>query len=350
MIANVQILRAVAALMVVHAHAAAGGLGLRWVGGANGVDLFFVISGFIIAFVGTSAPDQFMRRRLLRIVPIYWASTLALWALVTAVPSLFRSASNDLGLLVRSLLFIPDPNGPLEDGMPHPTLSGGWTLNYEMYFYVMFWFALAVSRRWATLIAIVGLLVVMATLRVTRLDTTSPTAFFYAHSITLEFVFGILAFHFVQWLEKRKIFNGAVWQTALLGALVVTGLLCLLFNKELFGSGPRFLLSGVPAFVVVMAAVLLEKHQSFRITNRLAIAIGDASYVLYLIQAYVVFGITRLLLRGRTFTEPVGQLVVVGLMVIASLVALAIYRYLEAPMLRALKRRFVNSSVRAPRA
>ena len=78
MLFNIQVLRAVASLLVVHAHAAAGGLGLSWVGGANGVDLFFVISGFIIAYVASIDSDQFMARRLVRIVPIYWVSTLAL--------------------------------------------------------------------------------------------------------------------------------------------------------------------------------------------------------------------------------------------------------------------------------
>ena len=73
MIYNLQLLRALAALAVVYFHVTSeAGLGLPVNIGAHGVDVFFVISGFIIAYIGARSPDGFLLRRLIRIVPFYW--------------------------------------------------------------------------------------------------------------------------------------------------------------------------------------------------------------------------------------------------------------------------------------
>lgn len=343
MLYNVQVLRAVAALLVVHAHAAnSAGLGLAWTGGAHGVDLFFVISGFIIAYVASLDTDQFMTRRLIRIVPIYWASTLFLYALVVTVPQYFRTTSSDPILLVRSLAFLPTSSSVhTSDGIPHPTLSGGWTLNYEMYFYVTFAIALSLSHKRATVIATGLILAVMGIVRATGLDG-SPIAYFYAHPIVLEFVLGMIAFHVVRAVEGHRYRAVAPrLQKAVLALIVVGGLGVLAFIDELFGRTPRWISGGLAGFAVVVAAVLLERVHDVKITNRVAVAVGDASYVLYLIHAYLVFGIIRLVFPNHPFGEWTGQLVVVGLMAVSALVAVATYRYFEQPILRWLKVRFI---------
>jgi peptidoglycan/LPS O-acetylase OafA/YrhL len=343
MLFNVQVLRAIAALLVVHAHAAGPtGLDLRWVGGADGVDLFFVISGFIIAYVAALDPSLFMTRRLIRIVPIYWTSTIVLYLLVLALPRLFHTTSSDPVLLVRSLAFLPTASGVhTEDGIPHPTLSGGWTLNYEMYFYAVFAVALAWSRRRATGLAVALLLAVLAAVQLTPLGD-HPVAYFYGHPIVLEFAYGIAAFHVVRALEaRRRIAPAARAEPAILLAGVGLGLAALALRHELFGAAPRWLASGIPAFVVVVCAVALERIHGIRIANRWAIRVGDASYVMYLIHAYVVFGVLRLVIGHPRVTELAGQLIALGLMAVSTAAAIAIYRWYEQPILRALKRRFL---------
>jgi exopolysaccharide production protein ExoZ len=348
---NVQVLRAVASLLVVHAHAAGPtGLDLAWWGGNNGVDLFFVISGFIIAYVASLDASQFMTRRLIRIVPIYWSSTIAVYLLVLIAPHLFRTTSSDPVLLVRSLLFLPTASGlHTWDRIPHPTLSGGWTLNFEMYFYAIFALSLAWSRRWATGIAVAILLAVLVVMQLTPLGD-DPVAYFYGHPIILEFAYGIAAFHVVRYVESRRragvdMRGHRPW--LVLG--VVIGLALLAFNTEIFGMSPRWLASGIPAFVVVVCAVLLERIHDIKITNRWVILAGDASYVLYLIHAYVVFGILRLVLRKPDLNEPVGQLATLGLMLASCAAAIAIYRLYEQPILRVLKRRFIARKPHAER-
>jgi exopolysaccharide production protein ExoZ len=356
---NIQVLRAIAALLVVHAHAAGPtGLGLRWVGGAEGVDLFFVISGFIIAYVAALDPSQFMTRRLIRIVPIYWTSTIALYLLVLAVPRLFHTTSSDPVLLVRSLAFLPTASGVhTEDGIPHPTLSGGWTLNYEMYFYAVFAVALAGSRPRATGLAVALLLAVLAAVQLTPLRD-HPVAYFYGHPIILEFAYGIAAFHVVRAIEARRARPGRPrarrgtprGEQAILVAGGALGLAALAFRHELFGQAPRWLAAGIPAFVVVVCAVALERVHGVRIANRWAILVGDASYAMYLIHAYVVFGVLRLVIGHPHVSELAGQLAALGLMAVSAAAAIAIYRWYEQPILRALKRRFIARAPRALRA
>jgi peptidoglycan/LPS O-acetylase OafA/YrhL len=343
MLFNIQVLRAIAALLVVHAHAAGlTGLDLAWAGGNDGVDLFFVISGFIIAYVAALDPSQFMTRRLIRIVPIYWTSTLALYLLVLAMPRLFHTASSDPVLLVRSLAFLPTASGlHTGDGIPHPTLSGGWTLNYVMYFYAVFAVALAWSRPRATQLAVALLLAVLAAIQLTPLRD-HPVAYFYGHPIILEFAYGIAAFHVVRRVEaRRRVVAAPRGEPAALIAGAVLGLVALAFNHELFGFAPRWLASGIPAFVVVVCAVVLERVHRLRITNRWVILAGDASYVMYLIHAYLVFGVLRLAIGHPHLTELPGQLVTLGLMAMSTVAAIAIYRWYEQPILRALKRRFI---------
>lgn len=340
MLYNVQVLRAIAALMVVHGHAGAGGLGLEYrIGGLNGVDLFFVISGFIIAYVADSDASHFLTRRLIRIVPIYWVSTLVIFTIALVVPHMMRTTSTDGELLVRSLLFVPDPESSTvfthNDRLAHPTLAGGWTLNYEMYFYVVFALALMLSRRWATAIATIALSAIVAIVNLTTLDR-DPIAHFYGYPIVCEFIFGMLAFHVVREAERRAI---AVPRGVLIAA-VVAGLV-VIGTRVFSDDAPRWISSGVPAFFVVTAAVMLERSHALKVTNRWAVMVGDASYALYLSHAYVVFGIIRLAIGKRAISEPVGQLIVFGLMIASTAVAIAIYKYVEKPMLRVLKRRFI---------
>jgi peptidoglycan/LPS O-acetylase OafA/YrhL len=352
MLFNLQVLRAIAALFVIHGHASGpSGLGLAWTGGANGVDLFFVISGFIIAYVTSLDASQFMTRRLIRIVPIYWTSTLVLYLLVLAMPRMFHTTSSDPVLLVRSLAFLPTASSVhSRDGIPHPTLSGGWTLNYEMYFYAVFALAMAWSRPRATALAVVLLLAVLAAIQLTPLHQ-SPVADFYGEPIILEFAYGIAAFHLVRWIEaRRRVAPAPRGEPAVLAIGVVLGLIALAFEYELFGIAPRWLVCGIPAFIVVVCAVLLERVHRIAITNRWVILAGDASYVMYLIHAYVVFGVLRLVVGSHRPSELEGQLITLGLMAVSTVAAIAIYRWYEQPILRALKRRFIARPAAIPAA
>ena len=161
-ITAIQALRGIAALAVAigHARIAAYWLARRYGEGGPppgqfggwGVDLFFVISGFVMVhasaewFARPGARGVFVKRRLIRIVPLYWLATLLVFFGALLRPDLFNSTTANVPELLKSLFFIPYRK---ESGHMFPMLFVGWTLNYEMYFYLFFGLSLAFGRwRW----------------------------------------------------------------------------------------------------------------------------------------------------------------------------------------------------------
>ena len=152
MLFNIQALRAVAALLVVFVHIdrlaeLAGFRSGTTAFGNTGVDLFFVISGFIMVVTVTErpqSPSQFFRHRVARIVPLYWLVTLAVFTLALVAPVLLQSTKANPAELLKSLAFIPYPRS---DGQMHPLVFVGWTLNYEMMFYALFAVGMLFARK-----------------------------------------------------------------------------------------------------------------------------------------------------------------------------------------------------------
>ena len=204
----VQYLRAAAALVVVFYHVSV--LSQKTWGldpdridyvGAAGVDLFFVISGFVMAMIvarpGAFDGREFWIRRIARVVPAYWVITFVVFALALAMPSLFSSTTADLPSLVTSLFFVALDHG---DGDTVPLLVVGWTLNYEIFFYacVALTAGLFADRR------LIGASILMICLVAAGLwlKPENPSLVFYTDPILLEFVFGILVFQ--TWSGTRE--------------------------------------------------------------------------------------------------------------------------------------------------
>ena len=132
MIIGIQFLRFLAASLVVLTHTLGEYDDLRSFGGF-GVDVFFVISGFVIYLITDSGHKNFFVKRLIRIVPIYWLFTIGISIIALLEPQLLRSASFDVTQIIASLFFIPYWT---ENAGFAPILTLGWTLNFEMLFYL----------------------------------------------------------------------------------------------------------------------------------------------------------------------------------------------------------------------
>jgi exopolysaccharide production protein ExoZ len=278
---NIQVLRAVAALLVVFVHL---DQFLRALGvppfGHGGVDLFFVISGFIMVYTTRSrpiGPVAFMVNRITRIAPIYWLITLAVYAVALAAPSLLQATSASLEQLAKSLLFIPFQKS---NGLVQPVLFVGWTLNFEMFFYAVFALGLMFPERR------VGALVVMSLLAGLVLvgavfQPRGVVAEFYTRPIIIEFAAGMA----LAWFGGGLTVASAVARRALT-AVIVLGALALALVPLWAPDVSRVLTQGVPATVVATSAIVL--HQSgVRWSSRVPLLLGNASYSLYLTHPFV---------------------------------------------------------------
>lgn len=336
-IESIQHLRALAALGVVVFHAL--GLLEKQFGvevtykqlGAAGVDLFFVISGFIMcvtAVVRDERPGTFVWKRILRIVPLYWLITTFVLAIVVVKPELMRSASRDVAHFVASYLFIAWPH-PTVTGRHWPPVIPGWTLNYEMLFYAVVTLSLLLTRsRRLPLIATVLVALPLAG----WLLKPAGVLEFYTEPILLEFLFGVLI---GQWFAR----GGEIRSGASLALMLVA--LLAFFTVGLLGNEHNRLWSwGVPLALLVVGALGAPGLAQGAVRN-FSKLLGDASYSLYLVQFIVLSPAAKILGKlSQSLALPWGGvLLVVGLIAVAVAAGLLCYLLIERPIQRALKSR-----------
>ncbi|MFJ4110296.1 acyltransferase family protein [Pseudomonas sp. NPDC089758] len=280
MLYSLQALRAFAAWVVVCHHFmqiffdfhATGPVGqLLTARGAVGVDIFFVISGLVI-YLSTRdkpvEPRQFLLNRALRIVPAYWFYTLLMALVLLAFSQWMPHQAFTWHHLLLSLLFIPAEN-PGGYGL-YPTLNVGWTLNFEMFFYLLFGLAFLVRKRHQLLLVTAALLLVSEVLG--RVGVLSR---FYNNGIIYEFLFGIG----IGVLYRRGLVREALWlPLALLGVAVYA-----IYHLD---ASLRLLHWGLPSALIVLAFVALEPYFQ---GNRVLKALGDCSYSVYLIHVLVLY-------------------------------------------------------------
>lgn len=345
MIYNVHLLRVAAALAVVYYHITSeAGLNLPLSFGRFGVDVFFVVSGFIIAYIGSKSPDSFLLRRVIRIVPFYWSASLFIFGIALVFPQLLRQTQADVPHLLYSLFFIPHETA--YSGM-FPTLILGWTLNYEMYFYGLFAVTLVLSRRLAPVIC--SALIALVVLAIDLTGTQNESLRFYARPIVFEFVFGIFAYYVVTFIDGRADdFRGARWVRWFLYASTLAASVFIVGQEINGGFGlPRVIASGLPALIIVLGAILFEKLYNLQAKNKLVVLLGEASYILYLIHPYVIYGALRLIVGPTSGLGPMAiGLLVLALLILPSAAAVLIHFWFEKPIMSYLR----SVLVRPPQA
>jgi exopolysaccharide production protein ExoZ len=324
-----QLLRAVAATGVVIAHVRydflrhlglPDGLPGMLNAGSAGVDLFFVISGFVMVYSSESlfgrdrAAAIFLARRIARIVPLYWLMTAAMIAYVAARGFAASDASPAHAAL--SLFFIPYPR---PSGEMSPVYGVGWTLNYEMFFYAVFALCLGARRE----ITVGRVAVALAALAVAGwlLPGLPGALAYWADPIVLEFVLGMILA-----LAYRRGARLPVWASAPLAIAALA--LILLYNDAGTALLPRWLGFGLPAAMVVAALALVERDIAIAWIDR----IGDASYALYLCHPVVVAAGRMLSLRGYLVPAALPWVYLCGVVAVSIGVALLLHRFVEAPL------------------
>lgn len=293
---NIQALRSLAALMVVVYHAGAmvrASLGhvpeFQFL--EMGVDIFFVISGFIMvqSNIGRDrSPVEFWWLRLIRIAPTAWLGTTAMIAVFLMG---FRPAGLngfDLGDVIGSYAFLPVQRA---DGVDAPIVVPAWTLTYEMFFYLIFGCGLLLKSMRATLVfvaIVLGALVAAGAL----LDIRSFALDFYTRPILLEFLAGC---GLGLWFTRAPV--RALWKPWVAAALVAVGLgIPALIEssswmwRDMTGVSRAGIL-GPSAFLVVFGALMLERS-GVRAKSPAVAMLGDTSYALYIFHMLVAHAAT----------------------------------------------------------
>lgn len=331
----IQVLRGVAAVMVVCHHttqmqnARLSGAREPWLAGAAGVDLFFVISGFVMALSsnslrGTLRPARtFLRRRLERVVPLYWiATTLKLAVAVRYAPELLNGTWH----IVASYLFLPALN---EAGALHPVLIVGWTLNFEMFFYAVV--AAGLGFRLPLLPYLTVSLMLLGGFGALR--SSGHTSYGWAalgaiDPMLFEFLFGVLLAAVLPLLKARL-----AWQKGLCVLLAFCAFALIVTHGETVSRPDRPLVWGLSAAVIVGCALALEEDLGRRMPAWL-LEIGNASYSNYLTHTLLLAGVGAVLARSSALHKLDWDVEASVLIFLCILAAEAVYRGVERPIVR----------------
>ncbi|QYA06436.1 acyltransferase family protein [Agrobacterium larrymoorei] len=305
---SVQALRGIAATLVAIFHF----FPTQFVVGAAGVDLFFVISGFIMGTIGVNdRPLRFLSKRAIRIAPLYWLFTFAMCA--GAIAGVYSNFTFDAVRLIKSLLFIPYWD---ETGHTWPLMVVGWTLNLEVFFYIVFAIGISFGRpilfTAATLLAMVFLGY--------GFETSNAAFTLWTSNLLLEFVAGLLLSRFS--LGEKFAVPAVVIGVA---ALITTNVF------SLFDPSYRILVWGVPAVLIVAGCLAIERMGNWSSPVLKPVQkVGDASYSLYLSHAFFAAAVHKFF--GTAFLPS-------ALGVAAAIVgAVAIFHLVEKPLIKFLKR------------
>lgn len=328
---NVQLLRFVAAFAILFTHTlsvvipASPLIGaIPWVGG---VDIFFIISGFIMTwmtngqFGSPAAALDFLKRRVIRVVPPYWFFTLVTAAAILLAGGRIKNTTAGPREVATSLAFIPWPR---VDGAMVPILPQGWTLNYEAFFYLAFAACMLHRRGLWVLVGGFILLAGSAALIPDRLFVVR----FFADPIILEFVAGI---------ALGKAYLAGVRLAPIASAALIAAAIAA--YATLPDTDPVFYRAvhlGIPAALIGAALILGREPARLGLLGRAIKGGGDASYTLYLSHKLsvpaAIMACGLLGLRGNA---------AVAAIAIVSAIAFAVlfYRFAEAPFLAWLARR-----------
>jgi peptidoglycan/LPS O-acetylase OafA/YrhL len=325
---SIQALRGVAALLVLIGHvlhegyASWGTVKFTYPFGV-GVHIFFVISGFVIAYNSPKFFGQrggikkFLWRRILRIVPLYWFYTSLMLLALFLFPEALQTTHYEFWHAVQSYLFIPHIN---PSGAIRPILSLGWTLNYELYFYLVFALFMLLPFKFF-MPALTGFFA-LTTLLWFIVPLEWVALKFWSSPIVLEFLAGA-------WIGYLRYKNFSLprymlWPLALCTALA--------FGVLYFIPPAYFLpFMGVASVLLVLCVTLPAGIDSTQ-APRFLRALGDSSYSLYLSHAFVI-GVMGLL-WGWVFADILNPYAYMALsIVIAAAAGHIAYWLIERPLL-----------------
>ncbi len=324
---SLQYLRAIAALVVVYSHACIQVPAYRaqlMEFGSFGVDIFFVISGFIMLYISKPhhTPKAFIANRIRRVAPLYWFFTLLMAVIFLILPSVFANTELRVEALIQSLFFIPHFSDA-HPGEVWPIVAPGWSLNYEMYFYAVFALSLFAAQKYR--LWIISVVIIAVFVLAHALNSNSALSEFFTDTVVFEFIFGMLLAYAWQRGFRLPSWLGAI--------LLIVGFALLIMHSQNVALAaldlPGIVTYGIPATMVVAGTLFIKLPE-----NGFGILLGDASYALYLSHIFVL-GLLRIVLPpilGDDFTAAI--LFVLISLVVCLTASIPIHQYIDNWLLK----------------
>ena len=319
-IESIQVLRFFAAFSVMMVHLPIFEFGI-W-----GVDIFFVISGFIMMYVTENNEKFFLLKRIFRIVPLYWILTLGVFVLAIFIPEVLNNTTANIAHLIKSLFFIPfDKNGTGH----FPILFLGWTLNFEVIFYFLFSLSLVFFKENRMIACSIFIIIFLVFNKVfSEKNFIFET---YANDIFIEFIFGMVLF--MIWKRyKNKISTNLTNHFMCLTILLVSIFILNYYNFS------RSISYGLPSLILAIYFLFFLNHLKF---PKILVSLGDASYCIYLLHPYVIQFFYKILEINEydIIIELVFTLII---SIIVFIISLLIYKFIEFPINGSLRKKFIN--------
>jgi len=296
---SIQALRGIAVLAVVAFHAMT--VEHRYGGGnqllpdllqlgQSGVDLFFVISGFVMVtvtrgrFAGRGQTGRFLWSRFSRIYPTYWFYYCLTAAVFLIRPGWVNSSQGHQVDLLASFLLFP--------GIHLPLVMVAWSLIHELWFYLAFALLLQLRERMLPLMLLLWAAIVILANTLQPPLRTPGAAYIALHPFTLEFISGALA----ALLLYRRSAPRRGWRPVLIPALIILPLgIALVHQFNIVNSMGllRAATLGTLFGLLVYTAAMLETFTRWQPPGVL-VFFGNISYTLYLSHILVLSAIGRL--------------------------------------------------------
>lgn len=314
-IESIQLIRAIAAIGVAVYHIQfmyATGLDF-----AFGVHLFFTISAFLLMYTTQKKRKQFVLKRMLRIIPLYWIMTFGTYFVAKGLPALMPQTQADGKSLLFSLFFIPYARDGLRaENMIRPLVGPAWTLNYEVLVTLVFAAAMRISHKYRGIITAMVLGILLFIGRTMEINNT--ILYFWSAPYMADFITGFLSFYILREVNKLTIHKNMKSGLGI-AAIVACCLMCWNGYPQ-----PRWVVNSLlSAFVLIAFVVSLN---GVRIP-RLACFAGDISFSFYLIHYYVIIIIGKLIsLNSISILSVLGLFAVI---LVSGLLAYVSYELIE---------------------
>lgn len=333
-------LRGIASLLVVLLHCTANSsetlhqafLGSFFSFGGAGVDVFFVLSGFIITYTNfkfIGKPDHFgffIKRRMVRIYPTYWIIISLFLLLQIMLPSFYRTHfSFDIKNILSTYLLFPG----------HVMVNGvSWTLTYEIFFYLLFSLSFFIpAKRWSFYLAMLyAVILIVLAVSGYNFEHGNSWLTLITYPMNVEFFMGVLAAVIISEISPK-----------IAMPLIITGstifLISAIFSNSNYvlanNTFNRVILFGIPSFLIITGIVKYELGNKIKV-YAILLLLGEASYSLYLIHLPVVAATFKILAKFNVGNNMAIHCIIILIVCIVCYASILFYKFVEMPIITKL--------------